>query len=74
MTPIPNQPPRKRAAWPLYLLLLPPFIGMLWVPFYNRVDPRVCGVPFFYWYQFAWIGVSAVLTAIVYVATREPWR
>jgi hypothetical protein len=63
--------PRTRRVWPWYLLLLPPFIGMLWVPFYNRLDPRIGGVPFFYWYQFAWIGVSVVLTTIVYFGTRD---
>ncbi len=63
-----------RAVWPWYLLLLPPFVGMLWVPFYNRIEPQVGGVPFFYWYQFAWIGVSVVLTAIVYLGTRAAER
>jgi hypothetical protein len=47
-------------------------VGLLWVPLYNRIDPRLGGVPYFYWYQFAWIAVSAALTGIVYVATREP--
>jgi hypothetical protein len=28
-------------------------------------------VPFFYWYQFALLFSSAVLTAIVYVVSRE---
>ena len=35
------------------LLLLLPFIGLLWVPFYNDELPAVFGFPFFYWYQFA---------------------
>jgi len=41
------------------------------VPFYNRRDPELAGIPYFYWYQLAWIAVSAVLTAIVYFATRK---
>jgi Protein of unknown function (DUF3311) len=61
----------KRSVWPWYGLLLVPFVGMLWVPFYNALDPRLGGVPFFYWYQFAFIGVGAALTAIVYFATRD---
>jgi hypothetical protein len=65
---------RARRVWPWYLLLLPPFVGMLWVPFYNRLDPRIGGVPFFYWYQFAWIGVSVALTTIVYFGTRDVER
>ena len=56
-------------AW--YALLLAPFVGMLWVPFYNRIDPKAGSIPFFYWYQFVWIGISAVLTAVVYFATRD---
>ena len=34
--------------------------------------PELAGIPFFYWYQFAWVVVAAVLTAIVYLATRRP--
>ena len=49
-----------------YLLLVIPFLGTLWVPLYNRVQPRVLGFPFFYWYQLAWVPVSVVLTGIVY--------
>jgi hypothetical protein len=72
-----SQPPRRPQAprhrlW--YWLLAPPFIGLLWVPFYNRVEPRAGNVPFFYWYQFVWIGVSAILTAVVYFATRDAGR
>ena len=69
----PAQPRRApNRLW--YALLAPPFIGMLWVPFYNRIEPRAGSIPFFYWYQFAWIGISAILTAVVYFATRESER
>jgi FtsH-binding integral membrane protein len=61
--------PRRSSAW--YALLLAPFVGMLWVPFYNRIEPKAGSIPFFYWYQFVWIGISAVLTAVVYFATRD---
>ena len=36
------------------------------VPLYNRAEPSIGGVPFFYWFQVAWILVSAVTTAIAY--------
>ncbi len=64
---------RPRTATKLlwYLLLLPPFVGMLWVPFYNSVEPTLGGVPFFYWYQAVWILIGCVLTAGVYLATRD---
>jgi hypothetical protein len=65
---------RKRAATAWHWLLVLPFVGLLWVPFYNRREPSLAGFPFFYWYQFVWIGVSAGLTAVVYFATRDERR
>lgn len=57
---------RRRIFW--YILLLVPFIGALWVPFYNRIDPMLFGIPFFYWFQFVWIIVTALITAAAYFA------
>ena len=62
---------RRRLNWLWYLLLLISFVATLWVPFYNSTEPSLAGVPFFYWYQFLWIPISAGLTAVVYVATRR---
>ncbi|MHB8252373.1 MAG: DUF3311 domain-containing protein [Acidiferrobacter sp.] len=58
-----------RSRW-VYLLLLVPFLGTLWVPLYNRVNPTILGFPFFYWYQLAWVPISVVLTGIVYLLTE----
>ena len=66
-----RRPKKKASAWRWYLLLVAPFVGTLWVPFYNSVEPRLGDIPFFYWYQLAWIVGGAVLTAAVYFATRE---
>jgi hypothetical protein len=63
---------RTSRVWGWYLLLIIPFIATLWVPFYNSLEPVFAGIPYFYWYQFAWVFISAVITAIVYLATREP--
>jgi hypothetical protein len=52
------------------VLLLPPFVGLLYPPFYARLDPRWVGLPFFLWYQFAWVIVTALLTGLVYVLRR----
>ena len=52
------------------LLLIAPFIAMLWVSSYNSVDPMVAGIPFFYWYQLLWILIAAVLIAVVYLVER----
>jgi hypothetical protein len=54
-----------------YLLLLVPFLAMIWVSSYNKVEPAWAGIPFFYWYQLLWIWIGAALTAIVYFATRR---
>lgn len=55
-----------------YLLLLP-FIGLLWVPFYNFENPHFFGLPFFYWYQFLWIPVTSLIAWLNYrrYYTRE---
>jgi hypothetical protein len=60
--------PRARAwNW----LLLVPLIGTLIPPLYNFEDPRLFGIPFFYWYQLAWVPISVALTTLVYRRTRE---
>jgi hypothetical protein len=55
--------------WTRVLLLLP-IVAMLWVPFYNSVEPTLFTVPFFYWYQMLWIIICALIVSIVYVAER----
>ena len=62
---------RARSARRWHVLLLVPFVGTLWVPFYDSAEPRLGGVPYFYWYQFLWIPIGAGITALVYFATRE---
>ncbi|MBO0892843.1 MAG: DUF3311 domain-containing protein [Acidimicrobiales bacterium] len=48
-----------------------PLIGVLVPQFYNRIHPSIGGMPFFYWYQLAWVPVSVACTWIVYQATRS---
>jgi uncharacterized RDD family membrane protein YckC len=52
------------------LLLIVPFIALLWVPFYSSIEPTLAGFPYFYWYQFLWVILGAILTAIVYFMNR----
>ena len=56
---------RKSSSWFLLLLLIP-FIAMLWPPFYNFRNPEFIGIPFFYWFQLLWIIITGILTAVVY--------
>ena len=60
-----TRPARKRRSWALLLLLLP-FIVLLWPPFYNCDQPELIGVPFFYWFQLLVIVLTAILTAALY--------
>jgi hypothetical protein len=67
-----DQQSRPRRGWSWwYLLLVIQFVAVLWPPFYNKAEPALIGMPFFYWYQLAMVIVGAVLTAIVYFATEE---
>ena len=56
------------------LLLLIPFVALLWVPFYNRLDPAIFGIPFFYWYQFIWVILTSLIILVVDSRTREDAR
>ncbi len=58
-----------RSRW-WYGLLALPYVGLLWVPLYAREDPALLGFPFFYWYQFAWVPLTAFLTWVVYRKVR----
>ncbi len=61
---------RSKARYWSFLLLLIPFIAMLWVSTYNTKTPEFLGFPFFYWYQFLWVIISAILTAVVYFIVK----
>jgi hypothetical protein len=60
----------RRAAAALCLAL--PFVGLLWPPWYAHEEPHLGGVPFFYWYQFAWVPVSVVLMVVAARLLRGP--
>jgi hypothetical protein len=54
----------------IVLILIPPVVIPLWVPLYDKTDPTLWGFPFFYWFQFALILGSAILTVIAYMLSR----
>jgi hypothetical protein len=58
----------KKLIWALLLL---PFIGLLWVPFYNQELPSLFGFPFFYWYQLVWVPITAALIWVVYQSGKR---
>jgi hypothetical protein len=52
------------------LLLLVPLL-MLITPWFNFDQPRLFGLPFFYWYQFAFVPVGVLCVALVYIKTKD---
>ncbi len=52
--------------WPRLLFFIP-FGAMMWVPSYNRIEPELGGIPFFYWYQLGWILLGAAIVLIVHL-------
>jgi hypothetical protein len=71
--------PTRRSSsglWVLIVVLLvPPVVLPLWVPLYDKTDPTLWGFPFFYWFQFAMILMSAALTVVAFaLSTRADRR
>ncbi|MCM2576113.1 DUF3311 domain-containing protein [Streptomyces meridianus] len=54
--------------------LILPFLAMLWVGSYSRIEPTLIGMPFFYWYQMVWVLVSTGLTMLAYTLIRRDRR
>jgi len=61
-------PRSARRYW--YLLLALPIVSVMFLDLYRSGGPALFGIPFFYWYQIAWIALCGVTTGIVYYATR----
>ncbi|WP_307861603.1 DUF3311 domain-containing protein [Nocardioides xinjiangensis] len=63
--PRPDQgpPPTDKRKMALAAVLLAiPVVVLLWVPHYARVEPRLFGFPFFFWYQFLWVFLCSAMT------------
>lgn len=59
----------RRARW--YWAFLIPLALVIAVPFYNKAEPTLWGLPFFYWAQLLFVIIGAVVTGIVYCLTPE---
>ena len=55
---------------PWNLMLLLPFLTLV-TPWWNSIEPRLFGMPFFYWSQFVFVLVGVGSVAVVYLRTRE---
>jgi hypothetical protein len=65
---------RSRRFRFVHLLLGIPYLAVLWPPFYNRIEPAIAGIPFFYWYQMLWIVLGAAALIPVYLADERNAR
>jgi hypothetical protein len=62
---------RRAGASRWHWLLLIPVIVPLLTPLYNRIEPRLLGVPFFYWCQLAFVILASVTVALVHRLTTD---
>jgi hypothetical protein len=58
----------RNSGW--YWLFAIPFVATLLPWIYNTASPELFGMPFFYWYQMAWVPITVVLTVVVYIKTK----
>jgi Protein of unknown function (DUF3311) len=65
-----GRPPASGLSRWHWLIVVAVVIPLL-TPLYNRAQPRLFGLPFFYWSQMAFIGLAACVTATVYQATKR---
>jgi len=63
--------PARQGFHPVYLWIVVPFVALLWVPLYNRIEPTLFGIPFFYWYQAAGTILGALCIVPVYLFKKR---
>ena len=56
------------------ILLAIPIGALLWVGSYDRIEPRLAGFPFFFWYQFVWVFLTSAATWAAYKLTLAARR
>jgi hypothetical protein len=58
----------RKYGW--YSLLILPFGIALFPGLYNRAEPALLGLPFFYWFQMLWVVVTSLVLAVISWGTR----
>lgn len=54
-----------------YVILMLPAAISLCAPFYNMMEPRLFGFPFFYWLLLLLVPFSSLLTFLVYKGEKQ---
>jgi Protein of unknown function (DUF3311) len=67
---MPERPDSDRRGRWARLLLIIPFVALLFPTLYAHAEPRVAGMPFFIWYQFLWVILAVGITGLVYALNR----
>jgi hypothetical protein len=60
----------RRGRWARILLIVP-FVALLFPTLYAHAEPRLAGIPFFIWYQFLWVILGVGITGLVYALSRH---
>lgn len=58
--------PSRTSLWIASIALAIPILLPLLVGTYARTDPKLAGIPFYFWYQFLLVFVSVAFTSIAY--------
>jgi uncharacterized membrane protein len=62
---------QTRGLWiAIVVILVPAIVIPLWVPLYDKVDPRLNGWPFFFWFQMAMILFATACTVVAFTLSR----
>jgi hypothetical protein len=71
-TPHPaDTPPPRGFRWAIVLALVPVVALTLGIPFANRLEPRVCGLPFLLAWIVGWILLTPPIMAMVHRLDRR---
>jgi hypothetical protein len=74
---VPDEDPRWRPTptkFVVALILCVAIVVPLLTMTYSRLEPRLWGFPFFYWYQFLWVFLAAGACYLSYVLLRRESR
>jgi hypothetical protein len=69
---LPAPRPRRPSWLPIALALLPVLALTAGIPFANRLEPRVCGLPFLLAWIVGWILLTPGIMAVVHRLDRRP--
>jgi hypothetical protein len=64
-------PTSRNSFWPIVLALVPVLALTLGIPFANRLEPRICGLPFLLAWIVGWILLTPIIMAVVHRLDRR---